>query len=219
MPYEIFDKIYIIDDCCPEFSGKLVEKNLVNLPKNKIKILYNIKNLGVGGATKKGFQEAIKDNQDIVIKIDGDGQMDPKNINKLLKPIVNEEYDYAKGNRFFYFYHLKEMPKLRIFGNTILSFVAKLSNGYWNIYDPNNGFTAINMKVLKEIDLEKVSNSYFFESDMLFILSIIRARIIDVSMRAIYKDEISNLKIKNIVFEFLGKNIINFIKRIIYNYY
>ena len=132
--------------------------------------------------------------------------MDPKNINKLLKPIVNEEYDYAKGNRFFHFNSFKEMPKLRIFGNTILSFVAKLSNGYWNIYDPNNGFTAINMKVLKEIDLEKVSNSYFFESDMLFRLSIIRARITDVPMKAIYKDEISNLKIKNIVFEFIGKH-------------
>lgn len=219
LPYEILDKIYIIDDCCPEFSGKLVEKNLINLTKNKIKILYNIKNLGVGGATKKGFQEAIKDNQDIVIKIDGDGQMNPKNINKLLKPIVNEEYDYAKGNRFFHFNSFKEMPKLRIFGNTILSFVAKLSNGYWNIYDPNNGFTAINMKVLKEIDLEKVSNSYFFESDMLFRLSIIRARITDVPMKAIYKDEISNLKIKNVVFEFLGKHSINFVKRIFYNYY
>ncbi len=211
--------IYVIDDCCPESSGDVAQNYLIENKISNIKIIKNVKNLGVGGATKRGFEEAVKDNNDIIIKLDGDDQMDVNNIDKLIKPLLNEEYDFSKGNRFFNLSDLKGMPKIRIFGNALLSFFCKLSTGYWNIFDPTNGFLAINAKVIKILPLEKISNSYFFEIDLLFRLSTLRARIIDIPMKAIYKDEISNLKINKIIFEFLRKIFMNFIKRIFYNYY
>ncbi len=219
IPSEIFHKIYIVNDNCPENSWKVIEENLDILSKDKIKFLHNEINLGVGGATKKGFYEAIKDNQDIIVKMDGDGQMDPIYLNKLLKTIDNGENDYAKGNRFYNFEGMRGMPKLRLFGNAVLSFIAKLSHGYWNIYDPNNGYIAMSVKVLKQIPIEKLSNSYFFESDLLFRMNILGAKVIDVPMNSVYRNEKSNLVIKKIFFEFLKKHFINFCKRIFYNYY
>lgn len=212
-------KIYVIDDKCPEFSGEVVEKFIKEKNIENITVIKNEKNLGVGGATKKGFVEALKDDNDIIVKIDGDDQMDPKNISILTKCLVNEDYDYSKGNRFFNLSDLKGMPRIRIFGNAVLSFFCKLSTGYWNIFDPTNGFIAINSKIIRLLPLNKISDSYFFEIDLLFRLSTIRARIFDVPMKSIYKDEKSNLKIRKIIFEFILKLLANFAKRIFYNYY
>lgn len=211
--------IYIVDDDCPEFSGKIVENYVLANNIKNIVVLKNKKNLGVGGATKRGYVEALKDNNDIIIKMDGDDQMDPNKINNLLKPLLHDEFDYAKGNRFFNLNDLKNMPKIRIFGNVLLSFFCKLSTGYWNTFDPTNGFTAINSKVARLIPLNKVSNNFFFEIDLLFRLSILRAKIADVPMEAVYKNEKSNLKISIIIFPFLKMLFVNFLKRIFYNYY
>lgn len=209
----------MIDDKCPEFSGEVVEKFIKEKNIENIRVIKNEKNLGVGGATKKGFVEALKDDNDIIVKIDGDDQMDPKNISVLTKCLVNEDYDYSKGNRFFNLSDLKGMPRVRIFGNAVLSFFCKLSTGYWNIFDPTNGFIAINSKIIRLLPLDKISDSYFFEIDLLFRLSTVRARIFDVPMKSIYKDEKSNLKIRKIIFEFILKLLANFVKRIFYNYY
>ena len=140
--------------------------------------------------------------------------MDPKNISILTKCLVNEDYDYSKGNRFFNLSDLRECLGIRIFGNAVLSFFCKLSTGYWNIFDPTNGFIAINSKIIRLLPLNKISDSYFFEIDLLFRLSTIRARIFDVPMKSIYKDEKSNLKIRKIIFEFILKLLANFAKRI-----
>ena len=133
-------------------------------------------------------------------------------------PIINKKADYVKGNR-FYNLELKGMPLSRIFGNAILSFLTKISSGYWNIFDPTNGFTAIHINTLKKLKIEKINNRYFFESDMLFRLNIIRAVIQDYPMKSKYGDEVSSLKIYNILFPFIYFNIKNTFKRIIYNYY
>jgi hypothetical protein len=127
-------------------------------------------------------------------------------------------YDYTKGNRFYELKHVMNMPKLRVFGNSILSFINKFSSGYWNIFDPNNGYVAINVKTLKKMPLEKVSHDFFFESDMLFRLNLLRSRVLDISINSIYKNEKSNIKIKKIIFLFIFKHIRNFGKRFFYNY-
>ena len=183
------NKIYVIDDFCPDKTYEIVNQYISENNVHNIKVIKNENNIGVGGATKRGFQEALKDKNDIVVKIDGDDQMDPENIDKLIKPLLTNDFDFTKGNRFFNLSDLKGMPRLRIFGNAALSFLCKLSTGYWNIFDPTNGFLAINSKIIRLLPLEKISNSYFFEIDLLFRLSIIRARILDVPMKAIYKDE------------------------------
>jgi hypothetical protein len=145
--------------------------------------------------------------------------MDTSKILDLCDPILAGRADYSKGNRFFEIETIKQMPKLRIFGNLFLSFMTKLSTGLWQIFDPNNGFTAISAPMLKKLQLCKVDNRYFFESDMLFRLGLLRARVLDVPLSAIYGEEKSNLNINRVIFEFPMKHLRNFFKRILYTYY
>ncbi len=212
---DYIDFIYIVDDKCPDMSGKFVSDN-TNDPR--VKIIFNKINLGVGGAVKEGYKKGLKDKCDILVKVDGDGQMNPKLIKGLIKPIINGNADYVKGNRFFYLGSIRYMPKMRLFGNSVLSFINKIVNGYWNTMDPTNGFTAIHQIALKMLPLHKINNRYFFESDMLFRLGTIRAVVKDFSIDSVYADENSSLKISNILIEFPLKYVNRFIKRLFYVY-
>jgi len=145
--------------------------------------------------------------------------MDPALIKDFVAPISNGEADYTKGNRFYNLDKIGEMPKLRLFGNAILSLMCKLSSGYWNLFDPTNGYTAIHADVARKLPFHKISQRYFFETDVLFRLNTLRAVVVDVPMDAKYGNEISNLKISKITGEFFVKHIRNFLKRIFYNYY
>jgi glycosyltransferase involved in cell wall biosynthesis len=209
------DVVYVVDDCCPEQSGLLVAEHF---DSPKVKVIRHEINKGVGGAVISGYLAAQADAVDIVVKLDGDGQMDPDKIPALIAPIVACTADYTKGNRFFYIEYLRKMPAIRIFGNSTLSFINKMSSGYWNIMDPTNGFTAIHSTALNALDLDKIAKRYFFESDMLFRLNIIRAVVRDVPMPAIYGDEESNLKIGRVLLDFPQRYLRNFFKRFFYSY-
>jgi glycosyltransferase involved in cell wall biosynthesis len=215
IPEEI-SSIILVDDQCPEKTGEYVFKN-INDPR--VTILVNSKNLGVGGATKAGYLQAIKYQADIIVKLDGDGQMNPEDIPKLTKSIIEEKCNYAKGNRFFTIKNVKQMPIVRKFGNLVLSFMSKLSTGYYEIFDPNNGFTAISSDYLTQLPLDEIDNRYFFESDMLYQLNLLGAKVLDIPLPAIYKDEHSSLNIWQSIIVFPKKHLINFAKRIIYTYY
>ncbi len=208
--------VYVIDDKCPENSGKYVEDNY-NF--DFIKVLYNEKNLGVGGAVKIGYKQALADDCEIIVKLDGDGQMNPDLITNLISPILNIEADYVKGNRFFNLDTLRKMPFIRLFGNSILTIINKIVNGYWDILDPTNGFTAIHRNALKLINLNKIDNRYFFESDMLFRLNTIKAVVCDIPMDTKYADEESSLSIRKVLIEFPPKYTVRFFKRIFYTYF
>lgn len=207
--------IYAVDDCCPDGSGKWV---LQNCTDPRVRVLFHSENQGVGGAVSTAYQEALKDGMDIVVKIDGDGQMDPKLLPLFVQPILQKRADYTKGNRFFRLESVRNMPKIRLFGNAALSFLTKISCGYWNIMDPSNGYTAIHTSILRELPINKLEKRYFFETDMLFRLNTIRAVVKDIPMDAIYADEESNLKISKILPEFLKKHTIRIGKRYFYNY-
>lgn len=208
--------IYVVDDCCPESSGNFVKQNCAD---SRVKILYHSVNQGVGGAVLTGYKKAIDDQMDIVVKIDGDGQMDPQLVPFFTNPITFGHCDYTKGNRFYRIDDVKSMPTMRLIGNTILSFITKASSGYWQIFDPTNGYTAISTQCAANLDLSKISKRYFFESDLLFRLGIIGAQVKDIPMRAIYEDEKSNLRISKILFPFLKGHFVNFSKRIFYDYF
>ncbi|ENB3324993.1 glycosyltransferase family 2 protein, partial [Escherichia coli] len=197
------EKIYVVDDCCPDGSGDYV---LSENTDKRVVVLKNDENLGVGGAVMHGYKKAIEDNMDIVIKLDGDGQMDPNLIPKFIEPILLGEADYTKGNRFFNLDNISQMPKIRLFGNAVLSLMTKFSSGYWNLFDPTNGYTAIHTDVINSLPLEKISKRYFFESDILFRLNTLRAVVVDIPMDAKYEDEVSNLKISKIIGDFLFKH-------------
>jgi dolichol-phosphate mannosyltransferase len=209
-------RIYVVDDACPEGSGDFVRANCKD---PRVQVLSNAENRGVGGAVMAGYAAALRDGADILVKVDGDGQMDPALIPRFVRPIAAGQADYSKGNRFYDLTRIGQMPTIRLLGNAALSFVSKLSTGYWNVFDPTNGFTAIHARVARRVAFDKVSPRYFFESDLLFRLNIIRAVVADIPMDAIYGDEKSNLKIRQVVGEFLAKHTRNFAKRVLYNYF
>jgi glycosyltransferase involved in cell wall biosynthesis len=208
--------IYVVDDCCPEQSGAFVEQSCTD---SRVRVVYHEKNQGVGGALVTGYRRAMADGADVAVKIDGDGQMDPDLLWQFVLPILEGEADYTKGNRFYNPEDVRRMPPIRLLGNIGLSFMTKLSSGYWSIFDPTNGYTAIHTAVLAHMQLDKVSRRYFFESDMLFRLNTIGCKVVDVPMIAVYEDEKSSLSIKHILFEFLAKHAKNTIKRIFYSYF
>lgn len=210
------ERIFVIDDCCPEHTGDWVKAQCSD---GRVEVITHQKNQGVGGALITGYMAALQQDMDIAVKVDGDGQMDPELIAAFVTPILAGEADYTKGNRFFDLDSLIEMPKIRLFGNAVLSFMNKMSSGYWDIFDPTNGYTAIHTELLRHLPLEKISRRYFFESDMLFRLNTLRAVVVDIPMQSKYGTEISNLKINHVLGEFLYKNSRNMFKRIFYNYY
>ena len=213
---EFVHAIYVVDDACPEASGDLVEAQCRD---PRVRVVRNAQNLGVGGAVLHGYRCAIADGCEVIVKLDGDGQMDPALMPEFVAPILAGEADYTKGNRFYDLRYIARMPRRRLLGNAVLSFMAKFSTGYWDLFDPTNGYTAIAARMAMVLPHERVSQRYFFETDMLFRLGTFRAVVLDVPMDAKYGDEVSNLKIGHVLGEFLFKHLRNLGKRIFYNYF
>ena len=210
---DIISTIYVVDDCSPQpLPVALKEYRNVTLIKNKT-------NLGVGGATKVGFRKAIKDHVDIVIKVDADNQMDTSYISALVEPLITGKAEYAKGNRFRDFNALHKMPFDRKIGNLVLSFLVKGATGYWNNFDPTNGFFAIEVKTLKDLNFKNISDRYYFETSLIAELYFQNARISDISMPAIYDDEISSMSVWKMPFVFFPRLFKTFMKRIIKTYF
>lgn len=208
--------IVVVDDACPDESGLWAETRSHDA---RVCVLRLKKNSGVGGAVLAGYRKAIELGATVIVKIDGDDQMDPSLIPQFIEPITSGEADYTKGNRFFDLESLKGMPAARLIGNAGLSFITKLSTGYWKIMDPTNGYTAIDARVAAILPYSKIAPRYFFESDMLFRLNTLQAVVRDIPIDAHYADETSNLRIKKVLFEFPLKHAIRFAKRIFYTYF
>ena len=209
-------RIYCVDDGCPDKTGAYIEEKATD---ERIEVVYNTANQGVGGAVLAGYKQALDDDMDIIVKVDSDGQIDPALIPRFIAPIAAGQADYTKGNRFYHPDWLQGMPAIRLFGNSVLSLLSKFSTGYWNIFDPTNGYTAIHATTLNLLPLDKIARDYFFETDMLFRLNTIRAIVMDVPQRAVYGDETSHLKIAKVLPRFAACHFANFLKRIFYNYY
>lgn len=208
--------IFVVDDACPDSTADLVEKNCTD---SRLTVIRNKTNLGVGGAVVQGYRAALKDDVDIIVKIDSDGQMDPRLVPYLVSSIVDGSADYAKGCRFYSLKDLQSMPRIRLLGNASLSIINKVTSGYWTIMDPTNGFTAIHRAALLQLPLSRISETYFFESDMLCRLSTIRAVIKDVPMTSVYHGEESQLKIGRVLLEFPPLYGRAFVKRVLYCYF
>ncbi len=209
--------IVCVDDCSDDGTPDLL-RGLASLD-TRITIVTHKMNKGVGGATVAGYRRAISLGAEILVKLDSDGQMNPEFIDTLIAPIVDGEADYTKGNRFFDLEAVREMPVKRLIGNAGLSFMTKLATGYWNLFDPTNGFTAIHADVANALPLSKLHKRYFFESDLLFRLATIRARVMEMPMMAVYREEKSNLSEVRSLLTFPGLHARNFAKRIVYGYF
>jgi len=195
---EIVDLIIVVDDCGTDGTSKVLEQ----LESQRVVVLRHEQNQGVGAAMVTGFRRALRERVDLIVKMDGDGQMDPSRLTDLLDPLVEKGYAYSKGNRFLDNAELKDMPKHRLIGNYILTFLTKLASGYWHVFDPQNGYIAIKDEALKRLDLDHLAKRYFFENDMLIHLNIFGFRVIDVAMPARYGNEKSSMSLSEIIITF-----------------
>ena len=216
LPQEI-SWIIAVNDC----STDETETILLRLKESNDKIIYipHAKNQGVGGALLSGYKKSLELNCDVTIKMDGDGQMDPSYIPELVQPLKDGKADFTKGNRFRDLKALKAMPVSRRIGNLGLSFMIKATSGYWNIFDPTNGFTAIKNETLRNMDLGKIHKRYYFETSMLIELYYANAVIQDIPIKARYGDEISGLSRTKTLLEFPPRLFFAFNRRIVLKYF
>jgi len=216
LPTEI-SFIIVVNDCSTDATQSVLEK--LALTNSNIHIVVHASNQGVGGAMISGYRKSLELGAAITIKMDGDGQMDSANISKLIQPIIEGKADFSKGNRFRDMKALKAMPVVRRFGNLGLSFLIKAASGYWNIFDPTNGFTAIKNETLAEVNLDKIHKRYYFETSMIAELYFCDAVLFDVPMKARYGDEVSGLSSIRALFEFPPKLLVTFMRRILLKYF
>lgn len=173
--------IYVVDDACPEGTGEHVRKNCADA---RVRVIRVERHLGVGGATTRGYREALGEEMDILVKLHADGRMDPARIPSIARPLLDGHADYAKGNRFFDLDDVSGVPWRALVGNSVESFASKVASGYWDVTDPGNGFTALHGTVARALGLDKLARDDSFESDMLFRLAMLRAVVVDVPMPA-----------------------------------
>lgn len=209
--------IIIVDDASPDSTADLVAARCKT--DLRLHLIRHVQNQGVGGAMISGFQKALELGAQIIVKVDGDGQMDSAYIPNLITPLIQGKADYAKGNRFRDFVSLQKMPFIRRIGNLGLSFLTKAATGYWNIFDPTNGFFAIRAEVLQQLPLENIDKRYFFETSMLANLYLLNAFVLDVPIPARYGNEKSHLSIYRTLIEFPYKLLLTFLRRVLLKYY
>lgn len=209
--------IYCVDDASPDDTARILERAAER--DARVRIIRRVVNGGVGAAMVDGYQAAIADGMGVLVKIDSDGQMDPALIPEFVAPILAGHADYVKGNRFFSADTVGAMPAARVIGNAGLSFLTKMSTGYWDLFDPTNGFTAIHADVAAALPLARLHARFFFESDLLFRLSTVQARVMELPLMAQYNAPNSHLNELRCLITFPGLHARNLAKRIAYNYF
>jgi glycosyltransferase involved in cell wall biosynthesis len=207
--------IVVVDDGSPDETGMIVK----SWPDPRARLVVHARNQGVGGAVLSGYEEALTLGAEILVKMDGDDQMDPAYIWPLVAPILYGQADYAKGNRFLHARELHSMPLVRRIGNAGLSFLTKAASGYWNVFDPTNGYTAIHASVARNLNRANLDRRFFFESSMFLELSLMRAVVRDVSIPARYRNEKSSLSEGRALVQFPARLLRGLLRRWMIQYY
>jgi len=210
------DYIFAVDDACPEKSGEWLRENCGHPSVN---ILFHEENQGVGGAMITGYEAALKTDAAIVVKMDGDGQMDARYLARLIAPLLAGKADFAKGNRFFDLRALRSMPRARRIGNFGLTLLTKAASGFWHLSDPTNGFFALRRGALSLVNFHLLDRRYFFEISLLVQLNVVQAVAVDVPIPAIYGDENSSLNPMRALMTFPGKLFGGLLHRIWWRYF
>lgn len=193
------DNIIIIDDASTDNTFNVLKK--INQTNNKVKIFRHDKNQGCGGALSTGYKYVRDNNIDVAVRMDGDGQMLSRDLEAIIDPVASEKSDYTKGNRLFSGEAYKQIPKIRYYGNSILSLLTKIASGYWNVADSQSGYTAINLKALKTLDWDKMYKRYGQPNHLLIMLNVYNFKVKDVIIKPTYGvGEKSDMKISKVIF-------------------
>jgi dolichol-phosphate mannosyltransferase len=186
--------VIIVNDNSTDGTKKIITE-MKNIYSEKLEIINNKKNMGIGSSMKKGLILALSKESDIIIKIDGDGQHRPEDIPEFISKIENENLDLVKGNRFYNIYSVSNMPKIKIFGNLLITNIQKIISGNYSISDPNNGFLALKTEKIRLININHLHNKYFFENSLSIIFTAFNFKIGEVGIETIYRDEKSSIPV------------------------
>jgi glycosyltransferase involved in cell wall biosynthesis len=206
--------IVCVDDASPDALGDMLD----SIGDRRVVRIRHDTNRGVGGAVKTGWREAVARGAEILVKLDGDGQMDGGDIEMLIAPLVEGRADFAKGNRFVDHEALRAMPRSRLAGNAALSLGVKAVSGYWNVLDPTNGFIALRASLLRRFDPARLDDRYFFETSLLVELNICRAVVADVALPARYGNQPTSLRISHTLATFPARLAGAFLRRFYWRY-
>ncbi|TML83484.1 MAG: glycosyltransferase family 2 protein [Actinobacteria bacterium] len=193
---EFVDRIYVVDDA----SGDATVERAQSVADPRVEVIRHARNEGVGAAIVTGYKRAIDEKMDVAAVMAGDNQMDPYDLENLVQPVARGEVDYAKANRLVTGEAWKLIPRTRYLGNAALSLLTKIASGYWHVADSQSGYTAIALRTLQALDLDRVYRRYGFPNDMLVHLNVVNARVRDVPSRPVYGvGERSGIRYRHVV--------------------
>lgn len=206
------DRIFVIDDCSKDRTAEIAGEFSKN--DSRVTCISHKVNKGVGAAIITGYKKVLEEGIDIAAVMAGDNQMDPNHLPELLDPIVEGKADYTKGNRLMNAEFRKGMSAWRSFGNVILTFLTKMASGYWQLMDPQNGYTAISQRALEKINPDTIYPWYGYCNDLLTKLNVFGFRIKDVVMPARYGNEKSKIRYGRYMFKVSWLLLKNFLWRL-----
>lgn len=210
---EFVDHVAIVDDCSRDDTRTVAQGLASGDPR--VHVIAREHNGGVGAAMKAGYRFLLSLGCEVLVKVDGDGQMDPRQMDSLVDPLVDGWADYAKGSRLSTRADIGAMPFHRLLGSIALTVLTKAASGYWQMLDPQNGYVAVTSATLEQLDMDRIDDRYFFENSMLIGLNITRARCMDVHMPAAYGGESSSMSIGRVMLDFPPKLLRGFCRRML----
>jgi glycosyltransferase involved in cell wall biosynthesis len=183
---DFVDVMYVVDDASTDNTAGLVNKLITKEGKKRLRLIQLEKNSGVGAAIVRGYKEGIAQKMDVMAVMAGDAQMDPHNLEDVLRPVIEGKADYVKGNRLFTGEAWQIIPRYRYLGNAFLSLLTKISSGYWHLADSQTGYTAISIETAKMIPLDELFPRYGYPNHILAMLNVYNQRVKDVPIRPVY---------------------------------
>jgi glycosyltransferase involved in cell wall biosynthesis len=207
--------IIVVNDASPDNLQEVLQ----HIPDQRLIVLRHQANRGVGAAMKTGVTRALELGADIIVKVDGDGQMDPQLLPQLVAPIVADRADMTKGNRFARLAGIRRMPLLRRVGNAALSFLSKVASGYWHAFDPCNGYVALRAGLLRSIDFNRLADGFFWEISLLCEAYLAQAVLEEVPMAPVYGPETSALRPLGTVVDFTPRLLGRTLYRVFMQYF
>jgi glycosyltransferase involved in cell wall biosynthesis len=192
---DFVDKIFVVDDGSTDATVERAEG-----ADPRVELISHERNEGVGAAIVTGYRRSAAEGYDVTCVMAADGQMDPDDLETLVRAVATGECDYAKANRLFTGQAWQLIPRTRYLGNAVLSFLTKIASGYWHVADSQSGYTAIDLESLRMLDLERVYRRYGFPNDLLVHLNVWNRRVRDYPSRPIYGvGERSGIRLRKVV--------------------
>jgi len=195
IPYFV-DRIIVVDDASKDGTVTVLK----GLGDERLIVVEHERNQGVGAAIVTGYERARDERIDVTAVMAADAQMDPADLETLVRPVAQGEVDYAKANRLFTGQAWEVIPRYRYLGNALLSLLTKIASGYWHVADSQSGYTAVSLEYLDLLDLERLYPRYGFPNDMLVHLNVWNGRVRDYPSKPIYGvGERSGIRLRKVV--------------------